>query len=506
MRNHRKLVALGLLAIASAAAPLVACGDTAGNATDAGADTSPTSTVTATGTGSTPIPDASLPDTATPPDASDGGPALPPVVPESAQRVVGALNPYGLAWGTDGHLYMSGATLVAGDRQLAVWRFDKATNKLDTTFGTAGVLTVPIAGDETSYDIVELKDGSFVVQAVAGGKVWLTKMTKDGGGVFSFGTPKAVVFGWADADFGNWPILASTPAYASWGIAVDKSGATEKIVVFAHGAPAQSMGGAAQRTDNDRWVARLLASDLTNDPAFNGGRPYTADGDGKSLPDDARRGIVEKDGTIVSAGYNDYGVGPSVSVALIRLKPDGTPDTTFGFGTTTPGQTKFNPFQGTGGAAEAYAVGKQSGGRYVTTGYGKSNFDTATLENDLVTFGVVRDGVDPTYGRLGAWAVQSEKNGAAGLGTRPFRDNGRDLVVLPDDRTVQVGCYDDFASIFVFDKKGTLDKSFGANGTLQYPHGAPFFKVALSPDGKRVATSAQSLVDTALLVTLKIAN
>ena len=93
MRNQRKLVALGLLAIASATAPIVACSDTAGTGTDAGADTSPTSTVTATGTGSTPPPDASLPDTSTPPDASDGGSALPPVVPESAQRVVGALNP-----------------------------------------------------------------------------------------------------------------------------------------------------------------------------------------------------------------------------------------------------------------------------------------------------------------------------------------------------------------------------------------------------------------------------
>ena len=82
MRNQRKLVALGLLAIASATAPIVACSDTAGTGTDAGADTSPTSTVTATGTGSTPPPDASLPDTSTPPDASDGGSALPPVVPE----------------------------------------------------------------------------------------------------------------------------------------------------------------------------------------------------------------------------------------------------------------------------------------------------------------------------------------------------------------------------------------------------------------------------------------
>lgn len=508
MRPSSKHLALAVLSAFAAPMLAVACGDAATSGADAGADAAPTTTTTTPPTATTvPVQDASVPDSSPTTDAGDAGPALAPVVPESAQRVVGALNPYGLVWGADGHLYMSGATLVAGDRQLAVWRFDKTTNKLDTTFGNGGVLTVPIGGDETSYDLVELKDGSFVVQATSNGKVWLVKMAKAANGTFSFETPKALVFGWEEADFASWPVAGAAPTYASWGIALDKSNAAaEKLVVFAYGAPAKVTGGGTQRVDNDRWVARVLATDFSNDATFAGGRPYTTDVDAKGLPDDARRGIVEKDGTIVSAGYTDFGVGPSVSVVLLRLKPDGTADTTFGFGSTSPGQTKFNPFQGTAGTAEAYSVVKQSSGRYVTTGYGKSSFDTATLENDLLTFGVLRDGVDPTYGRLGAWAIQSEKNGAAGLGTRPFRDNGRDLVVLADDRTVQVGCYDDFASIALFDKKGTLDKSFGTNGVVSYAHGGGLYKVALSADGKRIAASAQSVIDTSLLVTLKIQN
>ena len=126
--------------------------------------------------------------------------------------------------------------------------------------------------------------------------------------------------------------------------------------------------------------------------------------------------------------------------------------------------------------------------------------------NDLLTFGVKPDGLDPTYGRLGAWAVQSETSGAAGLGAQPYRDNGRDLALLPDDRTVQVGCYDDQAAVVVFDKNGKLDKSFAGTGILQYPHAAPFFKVAVSPDGKRVAASSQSVTDASLVVTLKVGN
>lgn len=511
MRRPPKLVALGLLTLAASAGALSACSDATDATPDAGPDAAPTPTAVPTGSSeldaSNALPDASMVDAT---DASDAAISAAPVLPESTQRVASAINPYGLTWGTDGHLYMSGATMVAGDRQLAVWRFDKTSNKLDTTFGSNGVLTLPLAGDETSYDILELKDGSFVVHAVSAGKVWLVKLTKDGSGAYAFGTPKSVVFGWEESDFASWPVAGAAPSYGSWGIALDRSNATaEKVVVFASGAPLKAATG-DQRTDNDRWVARLLATDLSNDPSFHGGKPFSFDADGKNLGDSARRGIVEADGSIVSSGYTDFGTGPSVSVVLLRLKADGNPDGTFGFGTTSatvsPGQTKFNPFQASGGASEAYAVVKQSSGRYVTTGYGKSNFDTATLENDLLTFGLVRDNLDPRFGRLGAWAIQSERNGAAGLGTRPYRENGRDLVRLPDDRTLHVGCYDDFASLYVFGVDGKLDTSFGNLGHIQYPHAAPFFKVALSPDGKRVAASAQSVTDATLLVTLKVGN
>ena len=499
------LAALAAIALGAGPVSLAACGDAATTPADAGAsapDAAPSATASTAPTG-TSSPDAGPPDAAPPVDAAP--PPVAPITAESSQPLAGALNPYGLAWGADGHLYVSGATLVAGDRQLAVWRIDKATNKPDPAFGTNGVATVALPGDETSYDLVALKDGSFVVQAVSDGKVWLTKLTKDAGGAYAFGAPRALVFGWTDADFASWPVAGATPTYASWGLALDASGATEKVVVFAYGPPAKAAAG-AQRTDNDRWVARVLASDLSHDPAFNAGKPYAADVDGKALADGARRGMVEADGSIVSAGYTDFGAGAGANVVLLRLKADGTPDTTFGFGSSTPGQTKFNPFQSSGGAAEAYAVARQSSGRYVTTGYGASNFDTATVENDLVTFGVARDNLDPTYGKLGAFAVQSEKDPAAGKGARPYRETGRDLVVLPDDRTVQVGCYDDFASVFVFTKNGALDATFGAGGRLQYTHAAPFYKVALSPDKKRIAAMAATVTDAALLVTLKVGN
>ena len=271
MRYRSHILASGLLALVAATTSVAACSDDTTATPDSG--TVPTGTVPPTNTVPTTVPtDAAPPPVDATPDAA---PAV-PVVAESEGLVPGALNPYGLLWASDGNLYMSGAKLVGGDRQLAVWRIDKTTNKVDTTFGTDGAVTVPIDGDETSYGLVELADGSFVVQAAAGGKVWLAKLTKTGT-TYTFGTPQALVLGWQDSEFADWPVtndagVRQTPQYQSWGIALDKSNAAaEKIVVFAFGAPAKVALGGTQRVDNDRWIARVLASDFSHDPAFNAG-------------------------------------------------------------------------------------------------------------------------------------------------------------------------------------------------------------------------------------------
>ena len=346
------------------------------------------------------------------------------------------------------------------------------------------------------------------------------KLTKDNGGAFTFGTPVFVKFGYDEGE--AWPtgtpnMPATAPSYGtSWGIGLDKSNAASpKIVVFASGAPAKAANVAEQRIDNDRWITRVDADTLAFDTTFNGGAPFSTDVDGKGLSDGARRGVVLADGSIVSSGYTSFGTGLGNHVVLIRLLANGTVDPAFGFGTTAPGipgQTKFNPFVASGGFAEAYSVARQSSGRYVTTGYGTSNFEVASKNVDLVSFGVNADGLDPTYGKQGSFAWQSENDKGAGLGAAPFTDRGRDIAVLPDDRTVHVGAYDDYASIFVLDKDGKPDPSSGNGGLFEYAYPAAFFKVAVSPDGKQIAATAQSLNQTAdagaplgsVLATLKV--
>ncbi len=489
------------VAFAMSGALVLACGD---DDDDSNTNITPDSGTQTPDSGTNPGTDSgdNTPDGSTG-DADAETPAAPPLTPVATTRIANAINPYGLVFASDGNLYASGATNDGGTQKLAVWRFKDGT--LDTTFGTDGVVTTDLPGNETSFDIVEVSANNFVVHAVASSKIWLVKLTNTGG-TWAFGTPKFVKFGYDEGE--GWPAGTTLPdagtppppSYNSWGIALDKSNtASPKIVVFAAGAPAKAQNAANQRIDNDRWITRVDANTLDFDTTFNGGAPYTVDADGKGLADNARRGMVLSDGSILSSGYTNFGQGLGNHVVLIRLLANGTPDPAFGFGTTnpTPGQTKFNPFVAApNGAAEAYGVVRQSSGRYVTTGYGNSHFDVATKAPDLVTFGVKADGLDTSYGKQGSLGLQSEADKSAGLGATPFEDRGRDIAVLSDDRIVHAGAYDGYAALFVLDKDGNLDPSSGLNGVIEYQYPANFFKIAVSADGKQIAATAASLNQT----------
>ncbi len=504
-----------------------------------------------------------------------GSEPLPPagsgITAESVRVLDNAINPYGATFSKGGYLYVSGTTDVSAvdaaqdsaNLRLAVWRFTE-DNVLDTGFGTDGVAVSSIVNPGTSYDIIELKDGSLVVQMSGGAHgVALTKLDVSDAAAPSFSAPVSIAWGgWTqaaidevstlctaaattlsavttaatdgvcddqsvsydedacevlegdaevaeDACVAAWP-AATAPAFSqrpsrgsSWGIGLDASGASEKIVVFAD-ASAPKVSTGVQRTDTDRYITRLLASDLSFDTTFNGGAEFSVDFNDKGVNNGSRRGSVEADGSILSAGYNPWDADGN-HVHVIRLLPSGQLDPDFGFSDNagypwSGGYTHFNPFRAVGGQAEAYNVVPVGGGKYVTTGYGVSHFEASTIENDLVTFRITSEGLDETWGgnaagdaKFGSFAIQSETDLGAGIGTRPYRENGRDLVALADGRVVEVGCYDDFSAIFVLTKDGKLDDKVGeGTGRIQYTHPYPFFKAAISKDGKRVAALAQS--------------
>jgi len=458
----------------------------------------------------------------------------------------------GLAYAADGKIYASGFTDAdPDDRMTVVMRFN-ADGSPDQTFGGGdGVVTLNLAdgGDEQSLGVVELSGGDVVavvnvadgnggelIQATdnpavseargEGVSVMLVRLDSSGERVTSFGTDGVaeVPFGWANADNGNWPVPTLTaadgfahsgfPRDTAWDVQLDTSSGEDKLVVFGLGAAAQVTSG-TQRVDNDRFVARVLASDGSVDAAFNNGSAFTFATDG-TLGDNARRGTVLDDGTIISAGYTNLGTGLGNHIYLVQLTPDGVLDPDFpGFGNPVGanqnGVAIFNPLRVDGGFAEAYAAVPLSDGTLVTTGYGGATaagmmstlgYET-TVAQDVVVFRIAGGAVDDTFGNNGSQVVQSE-----GQGLASSEDRGRHLVALPDDRTLHVGRFGGTAAMFVFTADGQLDTTVDDDGILLPPApdniGAQFFGVALSPDGTRVAATTNNDANGARLVILGI--
>lgn len=135
----------------------------------------------------------------------------------------------------------------------------------------------------------------------------------------------------------------------------------------------------------------------------------------------------------------------------------------------------------------------------MTTGYGNATTPgtgTSTLGylttgspngQDLVTFRVLggtATNVDTSWANQGHLAIQSE-----GRRPAPNEERGRHLVVLADDRVIEVGRYGGNPAAFVLNANG------GINSILELPHAtvnSQFFTAALSQDGNRVAMTTNA--------------
>jgi uncharacterized delta-60 repeat protein len=268
-----------------------------------------------------------------------------------------------------------------------------------------------------------------------------------------------------------------------WSLARD---AQDRLLVFA------AAKGPETRVDRDRVVIRLTA-DGTPDITFATEGIYTLDAG--NLNDNARNGIVLPDGHIMAAGYASQPTGTGTQSAnravLLRLHDDGTPDESFGY----QGVVNENPFipddpvTQPWGMVEAYAVGQQSSGHYVTTGYGHSA-ETGTV--DMVSIRLTPDSrLDPTWG----------VGGAVVLDFIGENDRGRQLAVLPDDRVLIVGTATPVsgngdALVTVLNADGTFDTTFDADGMKVYDFGGTdenLYGLALAPSGNWAAAVGYSV-------------
>ena len=372
------------------------------------------------------------------------------------------------AFDATNRLYAAGFVADGADQQMAVSRFT-ADGGLDTGFGTKGVATVNVAKGgkavELARGVVVQGDGKVVIagpvehdpaasgDAAKDTDIALVRFDQAGRLDPSFGAGGVVRL---DLSAG----VADGTAFRGdtvWGL-VKLAG--DRLLVVG-----SQVGVGAGRTDADFAVVRLNA-DGTTDTGFGTGGTAVV-GVGPDVSEVPKTAVELKDGKVVVAGYAT--VDNVVSPVLFRLTTAGGMDASFGEAGIAVRPVLAN-------VGEAYSVAL-AGSRFVTTGYGK---DTAVAKVDLIANGFTLDGaLDTTFGT----------NGTTRVDVAGDDDRGRNLVALPDGRTILVGSGKPSASNL--DAMVVRLAADGAQaGRKLYDVGGPndaFFGVALSPDGTRVA-------------------
>ncbi|WP_419952931.1 beta strand repeat-containing protein [Methylobacterium sp.] len=362
----------------------------------------------------------------------------------------------------DGKIVVAGYGVGSGGSlEFAVVRYN-TDGSLDTTFGTGGKILTPVGtANGVGNSVTVQADGKIVVAGWGSGSgtgqdFAVVRYNTDGSLDTTFGTGGKIIT----------PLGTGTSSDVGNSVTVQADG---KIVVVGQGAGSGGTDFAVVRYNTDGSLDTTFGT---------GGKILTAVGTTTSN-DYGNSVTVQADGKIVVAGTG-AGSGTANDFAVVRYNADGTLDT--GFGT----DGKILTPVGTGTSSDiGYSVTVQSDGKIVVAGRGVGSGGT-----DIAVVRYNANGtLDTGFGTGGKILTP------VGTGTSP--DSGNSVTVQADGKIVVAGYGQgsdgqDFA-VVRYNADGTLDTSFGPNGTgkILTPVGAGTssdqgYGVTVQADGKIV--------------------
>ncbi len=217
------------------------------------------------------------------------------------------------------------------------------------------------------------------------------------------------------------------------------------------------VAGASADSSKTAFALARFNSDGTIDKSFgiNGTvRNYIASAD--SFDDEAHSVAIQSDGKIVAAGWSvdPYAATPQ-AFALARYNTNGTLDSTFGSGGTVRVAVPLPGIPNEDGLA--YSVAALPDGKILAGGYSDDSGFTVIRFNSNGT-------IDNTFGVMGAATTHI-------LGSNT-EDHAHSMAVGSDGKIVLAGHSlvsgnGGYAfSVACFDSDGSLDKTFGTNGSM----------------------------------------
>ena len=330
---------------------------------------------------------------------------------------------------------------------LVVGSAKAAPGVLDPSFGTgSGEVTTPIGTSAGADAIVVQPDGKIV----AAGGVVQSDSSQD------FALARYEPDGTLDPTFGSAGIVQS-PAGTASAVALQPDG---KIV-------------AAGTASSQIRVVRYNTDGSLDQSFGSGGVVTTAAG---AFGSDAKALVLQPDGKIVVGG--DSSDGSETQFALVRYDANGSLDATFGSGGVVTTQV---------GAGEQLSRRPRSYGRT-----GRSSPTATAVDGSTVAV--------PGLARYNADGSLDSTFGSGGIVTTPVFGgtdvSGGPLALQPDGKIVAAGTYAGIWVLARYNTDGSLDPSFGSNGTGTSVLGGELTgrasSLVLQPNGKIVVAEART--------------
>jgi uncharacterized delta-60 repeat protein len=344
----------------------------------------------------------------------------------------------------------------------------------DPAFGTGGSTTVAVGGSASVSGIVQRDDGSFIIGTSVNASFMTVALMQGGDPLTTYGS----------SGISSTPI----PGMSSVGVA-DVALQPDGRVVLA--------GFGYANTGSDRFVVARFRAGGAPDPSFSGNGVYTTR---FSQGDAYGYGVtIQHDGRIVVVGEVDASANGS-NPAILRLDPDGTPDSTFGH----HGRLMVKVPDGHQGYDSPWRVVAQANGKLAMSGWlarpSGSNYKTLVMRlrsngsldptfsgdgwtavdvdgTDNYAYGMDTDGSkivlgvhtsasDAGFVRLNADGTRDSTFDGDGVVTYPLSVNWevRAVVVAPDHRIIGVNGFSSGPNIAVLKPHGNLDTGYSSDG------------------------------------------
>jgi uncharacterized delta-60 repeat protein len=337
-----------------------------------------------------------------------------------------------------------GKIVMAGDTEAGVLvarLFEDGS--FDPSFGGSGfVVTGGMGTFAGASAVVVQPDGKIVIAGstqVAGKEEFLVARYLSGGQL--------------DPDFGGGDGFVSFP--------VGTKDAEARALAIGAGERILVTGEAENAGAHEVVAVAVLSPSGEFDPSFSGDGVTTVESPGG---DDRGEGIAEAPGGgIVIA--DDSGAGAGHGFTVVKLLPDGTPDSAFGTAgiaqTLIPGST----------AGRCTSIALLPDGRIVAAGYGFDEPAPGKLDAKFAAVRYLVDGkLDPSFGNGTGIFTQQVGSGD---------DSARFVALTPSGKTILAGAYESAENnvspaALRLTTDGALDPTFGNGGIVRRPVLAPF--------------------------------